>query len=669
MDNNSAFKPYWASVPTDEIASEMLRKVEDFYTYMTVCGRFDLYYRSWIYYYRPRSNGARMNQNGEQNELTTVSVNHYRNLLVHLETMTTSQKPAFEARATNTDVKSMSQAILAKGLLEYYMREKHLDRVMKNAVKTALQMGEAFVTVGWDATSGKVYGQTPVGTPVYEGDLVYKNFQPQDVIRDWQLTAPEQEVFYITREWRNKYELAAKYPDLAEDILSDEPDLLKIAATTIYRFGPEDETDNIPVYTLIHKPTPAMPNGRYTQVLDNETVLLDGPLPYEHTHVYRIAPDNESGTIFGYTVGFDLLPLQENLDMLWSTVSANQSAFGVQNVLVPKGSDISTSAITGALNEIQYDSKLGEPKPLALVATAPEIFGQMDRVERTMETVSGVNSVVRGNPEASLKSGSALALVQSQAIQFSINLQQSYAALLEDTGTATIQMLQTFATVPRVAAIVGKANRPLLREFSGQDLSNISRVLVDMGNPLTNTTAGRVNLADNLQANGHIADPDQYIMVLQTGRYENLVQGKQAELLLIKAENEKLQDGIPQRAVVTDQHLQHINEHKVILASPEARANPNSPQVVATLSHIQEHIQLLSDPANATLLTLLNQQPLQMAPAPAETGLGDAMSPQNPAVATAENIQPPNMPKPPANTAPETAQMIDEQMATLPRPA
>lgn len=664
--SESAFKPYWAAVPTNEIASEILNKVEDFYTYMTVSGRFDLYYRSWLYYYRPRQTGARMNQQGEQNELTTVSVNHYRNLLVHLETMTTSQKPAFEARATNTDVKSMAQTILANGLLEYYMREKHLDRVIKTAVKTALQMGEAFVTVGWDATSGEIYGKTANGSPIYEGDLVYKNFQPQDVIRDWQLTSPEQEVFWVTREWRNKYELAAKYPELAEDILNDEPDLLKIAATTIYRFGMEDESDNIPVYTLIHKPTPAMPNGRYTQVLDNETVLLDGPLPYEHTHVYRISPDSESGTIFGYTVGFDLLPLQENLDMLWSTASSNQSAFGVQNILTPKGGDLSTSSLMGALNEIQYDPKLGKPEPLALVATAPEIFNHMDRVERSMETVSGVNSVVRGNPEASLKSGSALALVQSQAIQFSINLQQSTAALIEDLGTATVQMLQTFATTPRVATIVGKSNRPLLRQFTGEDLSKISRVLVDMGNPLTNTTAGRVNLAEQLQTNGYISDPDQFIMVLTTGRYEPVLQGKQSEMLLIKAENEALADGREQTALKTDQHLQHINEHKVILASPEARENPEILRI--TLDHIDQHVALLQDPMNATLLALLNQQSLAPAPAPVE-GLGDMMNPTNPAVATAENIKQPNMPNPPQNTSPETAQMINEQMETLPRPA
>ena len=47
------------------------------------------------------------------------------------------------------------------------------------------------------------------------------------------------------------------------------------------------------------------------------------------------------------------------------------------------------------------------------------------------ETVSGVNSVVRGNPEKSIKSGAALATIQAQAIQFMNGLQQSYIFLID----------------------------------------------------------------------------------------------------------------------------------------------------------------------------------------------------------------------------------------------
>src|SRR6187431_288927 len=101
-------KEYWASVEPKEIADEILEKVDRYYKYMSMSGRLDLFRRSWTYFYRPRVTGGRLNPTGEQGELTTLSVNHYRNLLSHLETMTTQQRPAFEPRASNTDAKSQA---------------------------------------------------------------------------------------------------------------------------------------------------------------------------------------------------------------------------------------------------------------------------------------------------------------------------------------------------------------------------------------------------------------------------------------------------------------------------------------------------------------------------------------------------------------------------------
>ena len=69
---------YWASVDSKEIADNMLQKVDDFYNYLMMSGRLDLYRRSWGYYYRPRISGGRLNPVGSQGELTSLSVNHYR---------------------------------------------------------------------------------------------------------------------------------------------------------------------------------------------------------------------------------------------------------------------------------------------------------------------------------------------------------------------------------------------------------------------------------------------------------------------------------------------------------------------------------------------------------------------------------------------------------------
>lgn len=656
MANNDT--RYWASVPSKEVADEILERVDKFYEYLSLSGRLDMYRRSYAYYYRPRLTGARINATGQQGELTSLSVNHYRNLLLHLETMTTQQRAAFEPRATNSDVKSQSQVILATGLLDYYMREKRLERNITQAVKDALVFGEAFVRAEWDANGGKTYGTTETGATVYEGDIRYKNYMALDVARDFSKVSPQDEDWYVLRDFENKYDLAAKYPELAADILNDSADMLEMARSTTLAYLYLEESDNIPTYTLIHEPTPALPQGRYTKVLNNGTVLMDGPIPYEQTHVYRIAPDEESGTIFGFTVGYDLLPMQEWSDVLYSTAASNQAAFGVQNILMPKGHDLSTAQIAGGLNIMEYDPKVGKPEALNLTSTPPEIFNFMQMVENRMETISGVNSVARGNPEASLKSGAALALVQSMAVQFSMGLQKSYAQLLEDVGTGTIKILQTFAAVPRVAEIAGKSNRPLMREFTGDDLSAINRVMVDMGNPLTRTTAGKVNLAENMLNFNMIENPDQYIQVVTTGRLEPVIQGKQSELLLIKSENEGLAEGVPQRALVTDQHAQHIMEHKTVLASPEVRADPNSPIIIATLTHIQEHIDLLKT-ADPALLALINQQ--SIAPPQMNGQIPQALDATNPVQSEAAQVNMPNMPQPPQGTDAQSAAVIEAQ--------
>jgi hypothetical protein len=457
----------------------------------------------------------------------------------------------------------------------------------------------------------------------------------------------------------------AQYPELKDKILNDSMDPLDLMKYSLLNSTSTlmiEGSDNIPVYTLRHKKTQALPNGRLAKVLGNGTVLLDGPLPFRDSNIRRIAPDEETGTIFGYTVGFDLLPVQEALDMLYSTVITNQATFGVQNIMMPKGHDIGVTSLGGGLNLIEYDSKLGEPKPLNLTNTPPEIFNFIEQLERLAETLSGVNSVARGNPEASLKSGAALALVQSMAIQFSMGLQQSWAQLVEDVGTDTIMTLQDFAAVPRVALIAGKSNRSLMREFTGKDLSLIKRVTVDMGNPLMKTTAGKQNLADVYLANNMIDNPDQYAQVISTGRLEPIIEGKQANNLNIKSENEGLADGVPQVAVITDNHSKHILEHSAVIASPEARRDPKILQ--ATLAHIQEHLDLWQQ-APPAMLMALHEDMAPMPPAPPQAGMpgaaGQALNATPAAQQAGADVKGPNMPSPPQGTDPRSQEVIQQQ--------
>jgi hypothetical protein len=193
--------------------------------------------------------------------------------------------------------------------------------------------------------------------------------------------------------------------------------------------------------------------------------------------------------------------------------------------------------------------------------------------------------------------------------------------------------------------LAGKSNRSRLLQFKGDDLSNISRVTVEMGNPLSRTVAGKMQIAQDLLAAQLIKDPEQYITVATTGRLEPLVECDMSQLQLIKAENEELGEGRPQSALATDDHRLHIREHSVVLASPEARQDPNV--VANTLAHIQEHINLGSsiDPFVAAL-NQINGQP-QMMPQAATEPLGNAaqtMDATNPLTKEATAVNLPNQP-------------------------
>jgi hypothetical protein len=603
---------YFANLTVDEIGGELQKRVDDYYQYVRTNGMLDLWRKSYRQYFRAGYHLGDMVRGGEVGEYSYLFVNHFRSILQAILSITVSQRPTFDARAVNNDYSSQAQTKLAQGLLDYYMREKRLERYVADAVEFAIWSGEGYLACNWDIALGREYGVGQNNEPVREGDINFMSCSGIDVIRHPYLRKFEDRSWLILREFVNKYELAKKYPNFESDIINSEmfTQNIKNDFLDFYRIT---DSDMIPLYRFYHEKNLSVPNGRYSEFIEGGTVLFDSDLPYPTIPIYALHPGSIYASPFGYSVSFDMLPLQRAIDGLASTIQTNQETFGVQNVLVPKGSNLDVEELVGGLNIVQYDSKMGKPEPMNLTATPVEVFNRYKELINEMESISGINSVVRGNPEASLKSGAALALVASQAIQFLQLTQQRYVQLLEDSGTAVINMLKEYATVPRVATIVGKMNTPYMKEFKGDDLESVNRVIVDMGNPLSKTTAGKIQIADTLLQYGFVKNPDMYFSVLQNGRLDSIQDPVQRQLMLIAMENEQIQDGINPPVLVTDNHAMHIQEHKQLLDSPEARNNPDLVMIV--LAHIQEHIRQLQT-GDPNLFQILGIQALPPAQSP-----------------------------------------------------
>jgi hypothetical protein len=655
MSETNKTTEYWAASDVATCAAAVEEKIDAYYKFLQQNGYLSLWLKSYKYHFGGKVRMGRINQTGDEGEYSIVNVNHFRNLLLHILQLAVGQRPAFEPRAINSDVKSQKQTILARGLLDYYMREKRLERALKRAAEYTLCFGEGYVTGLWNATAGKPIATDPdTNIEIREGDLEFNAVEPIDVVRDPMLESYRNRDWVIVRTYPNKFELMSKYPEYADQIAAMEP---HINARHHYRtlsLGETFDSDKVVLYTLYHTRNDSCPDGRQMELLDGTLVLTDGPLAYRHLPVHRMAANEVFGTPFGYTVAYDLAALQENYDMLWSTITTNQAMFGVQNVLVPKGAGFNVVDMPGQLKFVEYDSDMPKPEPMNLLSTPAEVFSHLGTIEAQMMTISGVNSVSRGDPQASLKSGAALALVQSMSIQFNQQLQEAYVELLEDVGTATIELLQDYAEVPRVAAIAGQYNRSYVEEFSSKDISNIDRVIVDAGNPLMQTVAGKMELAQTMLQAGFIKMPDELLSVMNTGNLMPLIQGKSTELLQLAQENEELKQGRPVQVVITDDHALHIMEHKSVLADPEARKTPEIQQ--AALTHLQDHIDMLKSPGYQELLQLMGQPALGAPPQPG----------QPPAGAPGPNGAMPTMPE---NNANAQVAAMQPQQPTMPKNA
>lgn len=633
---------YWAASSINEIANHIINKKDEYYKFLESSGILEELRRSYSLFYG--NSAIDQLEDGK----TVMSVNHYASLIRSLHVLVTQNRPAFDARSVNSDYRSQATTTLANGLLDYYMREKRLEEHLKNACQLALYLREGWITAEWNTQSGEIYGVNPESnTPVFEGDVEFNTYSILDIIRP---SSNPKHNWFIIRKQKNKYDLAAQFPELQDEIMGNLSSIEERKKWSLsYIADTEKDSDDVEVLCFYHAKTPALPQGRYAEVVGN-TVIIDGPLPYKKPYIFAIKAMDAFQTAFGHSPAMDLMPLQTALDSCFSVVLSNVDKFGLGTLVSEEGSLKSEQLQAGLIN-IVHKKGSQPPQVLNLLQTPPEIFNFANMLVQNQETISGVNAVSRGNVPHQM-SGAAMALIAQQTLVFSSGIQQSYNSLIENVGTSLIELLQTYAVSPRIAFIPGKTKKALMKEFKGQDLQGITRIIVESSNAFTETTAGKVEVANNLLNSGKITTAEQYITVVRTGQLESLVEHDQATLLLIKQENELLSEGKPVYAVITDNDRLHILEHSTVFADPDVRQDPRILQ--NAFAHIQEHINnaKTKDPM---LSTMLGQQPLaQPPPTPPQDG---QVNPQNIGEVPPLDMQSAPLPNLPTN--PLTGQKFD----------
>ena len=612
---------YFACKSAEDCIHDLGDKQEQFVKYITSTGR--LYY--WRNAFQQLNNGlfimGGISRYGVEGELLNVPVNVFRNDLDYVVSMTTQERVDWEPAAINTDFESAAQCTFSKGLLEYYQKHKHMDNVGTQSVRDLLGFGEAHTLLLWDDMAGDPHSADPENKElVMTGDIEYIQVLPNCVVRDCFVTEFDKNQWFLCKVNRNKYDLAKKYPSFSEKILSESLEISSRQESGI-TYASNDKSDYITCNYFMHKPTASLPFGRWMIYINKEIVLKDDKLPGEKGKLplkSMFVADTRS-TNFGYTIFADCLSIQRMIDVVVNAICTNISTFATINILMPEGCDLSPTDVVGGLNFLKYKplpGGAGEPKALVLLATPKEAYSFLDWLINMHHQLAGLNSSVKGINDETVQSGAALALRATQSILFNSLVKKAYIQFMEELGSSTLEQLQDNASIPRMGLIAGNMEKAYLKEFTNASIDKIDRVTINMGNPLTQTPEGKMELAQLYKDFGFLTSPQDLGEVLQTGNLKTMTQGPHAEMMRIYKENEILSQGGTVKSLKTDNHPLYIKERMSLFADAQI-LNSNEPgsktdQIVANvLANIQEHIKLWKqlsqeDPELCALLNIPN---------------------------------------------------------------
>jgi hypothetical protein len=647
---------YWAVADRDHIAEEIASKFDDYLHWFENSGNASAQRLSYARFYALDQKGALHLSKSRDGKIINMNVNHYRALIEQQHTLVTQAKIAFISRAVNSDVKSQRQTSLANGYLDYMTAEKGLDGVFSNAARQAMVLTEAYLEAAWDFTLGKEVDSDVNGASIRAGEQVFNLCTAFNVARD--TGDNDKRSWYIVKRRVNKYDLAVRFPMFKDAIETSSVEksiymeLNPIDRGSLAGNSYEDLTD---LYVLYHDRTMSSPDGRETWVCGGE-VLQDKKLRYKKLPVYRLSAGNVIESTASYGTSYDLLPVTEAITKLFTAVTTNNLNLAISSIY-SSDPNLSVQNLADGMNLVVATAK---PEVLNLAGSSGETYKLIDTLVQQTQLLSGINSVARGDPSASLKSGNALSIMFAAAIQAQIDMQKAYASFAGDVGSAIISNLQAFASEPILAAVGGKTKKSFVKEFTSEDVKDIDRVIVDLGNPVSQTVAGRLDMATLWLQQQLIKTPSEFIQVMESGNLDTVTDNALNHSLYIREVCEILMGGGVPVPLVTDDHDAMVMAIRGVLDDDDARRDPTIVQ--NCLSTIQQHISLRNS-ITPDLGAILGLQPLpsaqqaQQAPQPQ----GGPQSPASPEQPKVNGVDIP--PLPPGS--PPQAQASMDQLNTM----
>jgi hypothetical protein len=246
----------------------------------------------------------------------------------------------------------------------------------------------------------------------------------------------------------------------------------------------------IKVFEYWERPSADRPEGRYV-VWAKEQVLADGNNPYKHLPYVMFRSIPVPGRFWGSSVTEQLRGPQTELNKIKSQVVENAQRIGNPAILIAQTSNTKVSGVPG--EEIRYDdaSQNSRPEYLKPPDMPAYVIEQINRIESSMQEISGQHEVSQAQVPAGVKAASAINLLQEAD---DTRLGPAIAEMENALGVAATMCLEVVAqywTDERVVMIAGENHKLDAMQFKGAALKENTQVECQTGSMLPQSKAAR----------------------------------------------------------------------------------------------------------------------------------------------------------------------------------
>lgn len=222
------------------------------------------------------------------------------------------------------------------------------------------------------------------------------------------------------------------------------------------------------VYEYWERPSAQYPEGRYI-VSTNQALLYAGDWPYKKKDDFPFIPlrwQPRSGTPYGHSLGFDLCPLQQSYNRIYSR-ALEQFEQNKDYVMVERLSRVGADAFDQSAEDIDdkgriyrkiyYDRGSNPPSIQRAPGISADLFPFLQVLEKDMMDVAGLHDVSQGQAAAGTPAESVKLLQRADNTQHSFiraDIEASIARIKE----WEIALVDQFAVAPFIGSVDDQVN-------------------------------------------------------------------------------------------------------------------------------------------------------------------------------------------------------------------